>query len=68
MSVDAVLDQIRQRKLFVSNVYEGADRLWHCFLREKRNVMPSVHRGSGKTMAEALLAALPETEFSDLLG
>ncbi|TIW89319.1 MAG: hypothetical protein E5V59_24680 [Mesorhizobium sp.] len=62
MSVDAVLAEIRQRKLFISNAYEGVDRLWHCFLREKRNVMPSVHRGSGNTMEAALRAALPAAE------
>ncbi len=69
MSIDELLREIRRRKLFVSNLYEGTDRLWRCFLRERRNVMPSVHQGQGATAAEAIRNALPlpPNDLSELL-
>lgn len=66
--IEALLSEIKERKLFVSNCYEGTDRLWRCFLRDKRN---GLHTGSGvgKTMGDAIRSAMPaKSEFEDLLG
>ncbi len=69
MSVDALLVEIKARRLFVSNLYEGTDRLWRCFIRDHRNVMPSVHQGQGANAAEAIRNAIPAlpSDLSDLL-
>ncbi|TPI86388.1 hypothetical protein [Mesorhizobium sp. B2-8-9] len=75
MSTGSLLAEIKRRKLLVSNLYEGVDGLWRCFLRDKRNEMPSPYRGEGPTAEAALRAAMPvahaqipKTEFADLLG
>lgn len=69
MSIDELLREVRRRKLFVSNLYEGADRIWRCFIRDRRNVMPSIHHGQGASAAEAIRDALPlpPNDLSDLL-
>jgi hypothetical protein len=68
MSVDALLNEVRSAKLIVSNLYEGTDKVWRCFLRSTRNGK-SIERGTGKTAAEAIRSALPaKGEFEDLLG
>lgn len=68
--IEDLLREIRSRKLFVSNCYEGRDGLWRCFLRDRKNALPSIHQGTGKTMETAMRAALPAPadEFEDLLG
>ncbi|RWE37460.1 hypothetical protein [Mesorhizobium sp.] len=75
MSTGSLLAEIKRRKLYVSNLFEGTDGLWRCFLRDKRNEMPSPYRGEGATAEAALRSAMPlaqlpqpKTEFSDLLG
>lgn len=68
--MDELLLEVSRRKLFVSNLYEGVDRTWRCFIRDRRNTMPSIHQGHGKTAAEAVRNALPRTKYdlSDLLA
>ncbi len=69
MRVEDVMAKVKKQRLFVSNLYEGADGIWRCFLRHKRNALPSIHRGQGKSMIEALTDALPiQKDFEDLLG
>lgn len=67
--IETLLAELRRRKLWVSNLYEGHDATWRCFLREKRNGR-FVSQGTGKTMADAISAALPKKndDFKDLLG
>lgn len=65
-TVEDLLLEATARKLWVSNLYQGTDSIWRCFLRDKRNGLPHTNRGAGKTMAAALRAALTPT-FEDLL-
>ncbi len=74
MSIESLLAEVKQRKLFVSNLYEGADRQWRCFLRAKRNDLNYINRGQGVSMEGALSSALADaaaaeaTTIEDLLG
>lgn len=78
MSLDTVFDRVRYEKLFVSNLYEGTDGLWRCWLRKRRNDIGKMS-GIGATAESAILAALTpppieqpiksvSNQFEDLLG
>lgn len=64
-SVDDLLAEVKRRKIWVSNLYQGTDDLWRCLLREKRNGLHVKH-GRGNTAADALRAAL-KPDYEDLL-
>ena len=63
--IESLLAEIARRKWFVTNLYQGTDRVWRCILREKNNQITPCHHGAGSTMQVALEAAL-KPEFEDL--
>jgi hypothetical protein len=60
---EQLIQQAKSRKLFVSNLYEGTDGSWRCFLRDKRNGR-FTSQAVGATASDALSRAL-ETELAN---
>ena len=80
MTLDEAFTRIRREKMFVSNLYQGTDGQWRCWLRKTTNGNPKAS-GIGPTALDAIMTALTppivETpsspasiadQFADLLG
>lgn len=78
--VDDLFAEVRKKKLFVSNFYQGTDDKWRCWLRKKLHGGTKLF-GIGDTAAEAMRRAIDwkpevaepppssiEDQFADLLG
>lgn len=64
-SIEDLLAEIKRRKMFVTNLYEGTDKIWRVFLRKRQSEV-YVDQAQGATAAEALRRVLGKTEYEDL--
>lgn len=58
MPVEDQLADLKRQKLFVSNLYEGVDGIWRCFIRARANDLHFYAAGTGKTVGDAIASAL----------
>lgn len=65
MTIEEVLADLKRQKLFVSNLYEGVDGIWRCFLRARANDLHFYAAGTGQTMTGAIQNALKKEPPKD---
>lgn len=58
MTIEDLLADLKRQNLFVSNLYEGVDGTWRCFIRARANDLHFYAAGTGRTVNEAIVAAL----------